>query len=102
MFQIVSRQLFLKKFERNLNNLEFEFSDTIAALVIIGPFAALVAISFMKSMIFISSIPKKLTISPWTAPVIAGLMCGITGLFLDEVLGLGTQTVLSIITKNLD
>ena len=29
-------------------------------------------------------------------------MCGITGLFLDEVLGLGTQTVLSIITKNLD
>ena len=85
-----------------LNNLEFELSDTIIGLLIIGPFAALVAISFMKSMIFISSIPKKLTISPWTAPVIAGLMCGITGLFLDEVLGLGTQTVLSIITKNLD
>ena len=85
-----------------LNNLEFELSDTIIGLLIIGPFAALVAISFMKSMIFISSIPKKLTISPWTAPVIAGLMCGIIGLFLDEVLGLGTQTVLSIITKNLD
>ena len=86
-----------------LNNLEFELSDTIIALLMIGPFAALVAISFMKSMIFISSIPKKLTISPWTAPVFAGLMCGITGLFLDEVLGhLGTQTVLSIITKNLD
>lgn len=85
-----------------LNNLEFELSDTIIALFIIGPLAALVAISFMKSMIFMSSIPKKLSISLWTAPIIAGLMCGITGLFLDEVLGLGTQTVLSIITKNLD
>lgn len=85
-----------------LNNLEFELSDTIIALLMIGPFAALVAIIFMKSMIFMSSIPKKLSISLWTAPIIAGLMCGITGLFLDEVLGLGTQTVLSIITKNLD
>ena len=55
----------------------------------------------MKSMIFVIQF-QKLNISIWIAPVIAGLMCGITGLFLDEVLGLGTQTVLSIITKNLD
>ena len=85
-----------------MNNLEFEFSDIVIALLIIGPLAALVAISFMKSMIFVSSIPKKFNISLWTAPVIAGLLCGIIGLFLDEVLGLGTETVLSIITKNLD
>ena len=85
-----------------MNNLEFEFSDIVIALLIIGPLAALVAISFMKSMIFVSSIPKKFNISLWTAPVIAGLLCGIIGLFLDEVLGLGTETVLSIITKNID
>ena len=85
-----------------LTNLEFEFSDVIIALLIIGPLSALVAISFMKSMIFISLIPKKYNISLWTAPVIAGLICGITGLFLDEVLGQGTETLLSIITKNLD
>mgnify|MGYP001315580848 CR=1 FL=1 len=85
-----------------MNNLEFEFSDIVIALLIIGPLAALVAISFMKSMIFVSSIPKKFNISLWTAPVIAGLLCGIIGLFLDEVLGLGTETVLSIITTNID
>ena len=85
-----------------LTNLEFEFSDIIIALLIIGPLSALVAISFMKSMIFVSLIPKKYNISLWTAPVIAGLICGITGLFLDEVLGQGTETLLSIITKNLD
>ena len=85
-----------------LNNLEFEFSDTITGLVIIGPFAALVAISFMKSMIFVSLMPKKFNISVWKAPIIAGILCGIIGLFLDEVLGLGTQTVLSVITQNLD
>ena len=62
-----------------LNNLEFEFSDTIAALVIIGPFAALVAISFMKSMIFVSLIPKKFNISVWKAPIIAGILFGIIG-----------------------
>ena len=85
-----------------MNNLEFEFSDIVIALLIIGPLAALVAISFMKSMIFVSSIPKKFNISLWTAPVIAGLLCGIIGLFLDEVLGLGTETVLSIITTNIE
>ena len=55
----------------------------------------------MKLMIYVSSIPK-FNISPWKSPIIAGCLCGFVGLFLEEVLGLGTETVLLIITKNLD
>ena len=82
-----------------LNNLDFELSDTILALLIIGPLAGLIAICFMKLMIYVSSIPKKFNISPWKSPIIAGCLCGFVGLFLEEVLGLGTETVLLIITK---
>ena len=79
----------------------FELSDVIFGLLLIGPLAALVAIVFMKSMIVIGTLPKKMSLDPWKAPIIAGFLCGIVGLFLDEVLGLGTQTLIKVITENL-
>ncbi len=85
-----------------LEELAFQISDVIYGLLIIGLFSAVIAMSFMKSMIFCSTLPKKLKIKHWQAPVIAGLLCGLFGLFLDEVLGLGTQILLNIITEDFD
>ena len=84
-----------------LEKINFELSDVIFGLLLIGPFAAFVAIIFMKSMIVIGTFPKKLSLDPWKAPIIAGFLCGIVGLFFDEVLGLGTETLISVITENL-
>ena len=85
-----------------LEQIPFELSEVIPGLIILGPLAAILAILFMKSLLYAGSIPKKFGILNWQAPVIAGILCGIFGLFIDEVLGLGTSTLLKVITTNLD
>ena len=85
-----------------LEQLPFELSEAITGLIIIGPLAAILAILFMKLLLYIGSIPKRLGILSWQAPLIAGILCGIFGLFIDEVLGLGTSTLLKVMTENLD
>ena len=85
-----------------VEKLDFELSDVIVGLLILGPFSAVIAMTFMKSMMEISTLPKKLHLKSWQAPVVAGVLCGFFGLFIDDVLGVGTQTILNVITLNLD
>ena len=88
---IVSPPLLLKA-------IPFDMSDILVSLGIIGPLAAIVAVVFMKLVIFLGTIPKKVNIKSWQAPVIAGFACGIIGMFFNEVLGLGTEVLISVIT----
>ena len=81
-----------------LTQIPFEISEVLPSLTIIGPLAAITAIAFMRLMIYLGSIPKKLEIKPWQAPIIAGLLCGLFGMFFDEILGLGTDTLMLVIT----
>ena len=81
-----------------LTQMPFEISEVLPSLTLIGPLAAITAIAFMRLMIYLGSIPKKLEIKPWQAPIIAGLLCGLFGMFFDEILGLGTDTLMLVIT----
>ncbi len=85
-----------------LEKINFELSEILIGVTAIGPISALIAIIFMKTMISMSSIPKKIGFKPWQAPMIAGFLCGLFGLFIDEVLGLGTETLLKILTSELE
>ncbi len=82
-----------------LTAISFEMSDIIVSLGIIGPLAALVAIVFMKLVLFLGSIPGKINLKNWQAPVIAGFACGLCGMIFSEVLGLGTEVLMSVITS---
>jgi len=82
-----------------LTAISFEMSEILTSLALIGPFAALVAIMFMKSMIYLGSIPSKLKLQIWQAPIIAGFACGICGMIFSDILGLGTDTLISVITN---
>ncbi len=82
-----------------LTAISFEMSEILTSLALIGPFAALVAIMFMKSMIYLGSIPSKLKLKIWQAPIIAGFACGICGMIFSDILGLGTDTLISVITN---
>ncbi len=84
-----------------LNEVPFELSEVVPGLIILGPLAAILAISFMKSLIYMGSIPKKINLPSWQAPIVAGFLCGFFGLFIEDVLGLGTDTLLKVITENL-
>ena len=82
-----------------LEAIPFEMSDIIVSLGLIGPVAAITAIVFMKLIIFLGTIPAKINLKNWQAPVIAGIACGLIGMFLGEVLGLGTDTLMLVITN---
>ena len=84
-----------------LTAIPFDMGDIIISLVIIGPIAAIVAILFMKLVLFTGTIPTKLILKTGKAPVIAGFACGICGLIFSEILGLGTDVLMSVITNQL-
>ena len=79
----------------------FDMGDIIISLGIIGPLAAIVAILFMKLVLFTGTIPTKINIKNWQAPIIAGFACGLCGLVFSEILGLGTDVLMSVITTQL-
>ena len=82
-----------------LTAIPFDMGDIIISLGIIGPLAAIVAILFMKLVLFTGTIPNKMSIKNWQAPIIAGFACGICGMVFSEVLGLGTDVLMSVITS---
>ncbi len=82
-----------------LEAIPFEMSDILVCLGLIGPLAALTAIVFMKLIILLGTIPAKINLKNWQAPIIAGIACGLIGMFFSEVLGLGTDTLMLVITN---
>ena len=82
-----------------LSAITFEMSEILTSLALIGPLAAIVAICFMKLIVFLGTIPSKIKLQPWQAPLIAGFACGLCGMIFSEILGLGTETLMSVITS---
>ena len=82
-----------------LTQVPFKISDIIGSITLIGPIAAIVAIFFMRCMIFMATIPKKIHIQHWQAPIIAGICCGLCGMVFSEILGIGTDTLMLIISS---
>ena len=81
-----------------LSAVPFEMSDILVSLALIGPLAAVVAIIFMKLILFLGSIPSRIKLESCQAPIIAGFACGLCGMIFSEVLGLGTEILMSVIT----
>ena len=82
-----------------LSAITFEMSEILTSLALIGPLAAIIAICFMKLIVFLGTIPSKIKLQPWQAPLIAGFACGLCGMIFSEILGLGTETLMSVITN---
>ena len=82
-----------------LTQIPFEIKEVLPSLTLIGPIAAIVAIVFMRTILYLSTIPKKIKIKHWQAPLIAGLCCGLIGMTFDEILGIGTDTLMLIMTN---
>ncbi|GAB5500258.1 MAG: hypothetical protein PsegKO_25690 [Pseudohongiellaceae bacterium] len=62
-------------------------------LLLLGPLAALVAISFMTALRGATALGKHLPLSANTLPVLAALICGSTGVFLPQILGIGIDGI---------
>ena len=83
----------------NFEDVSFNLIDALPGLTIIGPVSACVAYLFMKGLFISLSLAKKSQIKIYLTPIFPGLFCGLIGMFYPEVLGLGAETILSVITQ---
>ena len=67
----------------------------ILPLALLGLLAGLIATLYMRGLTGKLPIPKSIPV--YLLPIIAGIICGVTGLFLPETLGLGTNFIRNII-----
>ena len=76
----------------------FQLINSIPGLIIIGIFSAIVALFFMKSLLYSSVLSSKTNIAAHYKPLIPGVLCGLFGIFLPIVIGLGSSGIMSFIT----
>ena len=76
----------------------FQLMNSIPGLIVIGIFSAIVALFFMKSLLYSGVISSKTNIAAHYKPLIPGILCGLFGIFLPIVIGLGSSGIMSFIT----
>ena len=82
------------RFEEN----NFQLINSIPGLIVIGVFSALIALFFMKSLLYSGVLSSKINIAAHYKPLIPGILCGLFGIFLPIVIGLGSSGIMSFIT----
>lgn len=68
----------------------------------IGLIGAIVSIGFMQSMLHSSKLIEKTPLPRWSHPALAGLIAGLVGVKLPQVLGLGDQVIVGILSQTPD
>ena len=82
------------RFEEN----NFELINSIPGLIVIGIISAFAALFFMKSLLYSGVLSSKINIAAHYKPIIPGILCGLFGIFLPIVIGLGLSGIMSFIT----
>ncbi len=81
----------------NFDEINFVFLESLPGLFIIGPLSAIVALLFMNSLLNIAKFSGNINLKSYQKPFIPAILCGIIGMFLPEVLGLGVNTISNVI-----
>ncbi len=77
---------------------DFSLLDLLPGILLTAPVFALVAILFMLVVLGTARFAAETRIRPAYLILIAALICGATGIFFPEILGLGTDTINSMIS----
>ena len=68
-------------------------TETLPIALILGPIFGIISVIYMQSLRKTTSFAKALGFSPSNNLIIAAFICGSVGIFIPEILGLGTKTV---------
>ena len=75
---------------------DFDLLSVIIISLISGPIFGLIAILYMKNLLFFSALSQKINIRPLKKAFLGIGLLSLLGAMLPDVMGLGTQTVLNI------
>ena len=79
---------------------EINLLSAVSFSLFLGPFCAIIAVIFMRALLFLQSNQSRLASNEITRIVIAATVCGIIGGAVPEVLGLGGDTIINVIENN--
>ena len=68
-------------------------AEIVPLLVVLSPIFAAVAIAFMWSLRYATSIAASLNVTSMAVPFIGATICGVLGIFVPQALGLGIGSV---------
>ncbi len=84
-----------------IDEVTFQLFEAIPGLLIIGIISSIIAITFMKSLFFSSKMSNNSKIPFMYRPLIPGILCGIFVIIFPDVTGLGSETIIKVITTDL-
>ena len=79
---------------------EINLLSAVSFSLFLGPFCAIIAVFFMRALLFLQSNQSRLATNEITRIVIAATVCGLIGGAVPEVLGLGGETIINVIENN--
>ena len=79
---------------------EINLLSAVSFSLFLGPFCAIIAVLFMRALLFLQSNQSRLATNEITRIVIAATVCGLIGGAVPEVLGLGGETIINVIENN--
>ena len=77
-----------------------ELVKILPASLLCSPIFALIAIVFMVTIRFFTKLATKSIIPTYFLTFVAAIVCGITGMFFPQILGLGTGSVVEMLSGN--
>ena len=89
----ITEKIFKKSSIFLTNNEIPDLVNILPATLICSPIFAASAIAFMLCLRFSTSIVTKSKLSPTFLIYLGAIICGLTGIFFPQVLGLGTQSI---------
>ena len=82
------------------DEIAFDMFSAFPSLFLVGLFSAILAFIFMKSLLLTTKFANNSDIKFFIRPLIPGVICGTTALFFPEAIGLGSETIVNVITEN--
>ena len=96
---VVANQVGLVEAPFRFEEVFFDYISALPGLLVVGLGSALIAFSFMNSVLISGKLAKRIGFKNYYNPIIPGVLCGVVGCFIPEVLGLGISPVLDMITS---
>ena len=95
---IVAKEMNIMTPILKMNEIPFNLFDAVPGLLIIGIFSSIIAVIFMRTLLLSSKISNNSKIDFMYRPMIPGLLCGVFVLIFPDVTGLGSETIMKVIT----
>ncbi len=79
---------------------QYAFTHPIEILfyIVLGFFAVLTSISFIKCLYATENLFERLKIPPYLKPMLGGLIVGIIGIFVPQIFGVGYESIEKVLT----